>query len=334
VQTDVQLKSPGSFVEQAGPDGRRTAMSNHWNKAAAMAALCLAVMPLQPVWSAGGGGGGGASMPSDSGPQYDPVAEYRKGVEAYQAKDFKAAATAFGRVVAVVPNHAPAQYLLGASHIGQGNFKKAKRPLEAAIKAEPAMLEAQRDLGITYGKLGDATKAAAQVEKLQALKTSCAGTCPQSAQIDAALEAVNAAMAGAPPQALGPGRTLAPLASIDASYVAAVGLINEGKFEPAIGLLQDALWAAGPHPDLLTYLGFANRKLGRYDQAGGWYQQALAIAPKHRGALEYYGELKLERGDRAGALAHLARLERICGFGCQEADELRSWINGERPSAS
>jgi tetratricopeptide (TPR) repeat protein len=309
-------------------------MSNRWNRAVVVAALGLAALPLQPVLSASGGGAGGASMPSASAPQYDPVEEYRKGFEAYQAKDYKKAASAFDRVVAVVPNHAPAQYLLGASHIGQGNFKKARRPLEAAIKADPAMLEAQRDLGIAYGKLGDKAKAAAQLEKLQTLKTVCAGTCPQSVQIDAALEAVNAAMTGAPPQALGPGRPIAPLASIDGSYVAAVALINEGKYEPAITLLQEALWNAGPHPDLMTYLGFANRKLKRYDLASGWYRQALAVAPRHRGALEYYGELKLERGDRAGALEHLARLERICGFGCQEAEELRGWISGERPSAS
>jgi tetratricopeptide (TPR) repeat protein len=303
------------------------------NSLAGVVALVLAVLPLQPVRSAGSGGGG-ASMPSSSAQQYDPVVEYRKGAEAFQAKDYKKAAAAFDRVVAVVPNHAPAQYLLGASHIGLGNYKKAKRPLEAAIKAEPSLLEAQRDLGVTYAKLGDAAKAATQVEKLQALKAACAGTCPQSAQIDAALEVVNAAMAGAPPQALGPTHALAPLASIDGSYVAAVALINAGHYDPAIALLQDTLWNAGPHPDLLTYLGFANRKIGRYDQASGWYQQALAVAPRHRGALEYYGELKLERGDRAGALQHLARLERLCGFGCQEADELRSWINGERPSAS
>jgi tetratricopeptide (TPR) repeat protein len=309
-------------------------MSQKLNLTAALLALSLAMLPAQQAWTAGGGGGGGASMPSSSAPQYDPVAEYRKGVEAYQAKDYKKAAAAFERVVSVVPNHAPAQYLLGASQIGLGNFKKAKRPLEAAVKADPAMLEAQRDLGIAYGKLGDAAKAAAQVEKLQELKTGCAGTCPQAAQIDAALEAVNAAMAGAPPQALGPERVLAPLASVDAAYVAAVALINQGQYDPAIALLQDSLWAAGPHPDLLTYLGFANRKLGRYDAASQWYRQALAVAPRHRGALEYYGELKLERGDLAGAREHLARLERICGFGCQEADELRGWIEGTRQSAS
>lgn len=272
-------------------------------------------------------------MPSSSAQQYDPVAEYRKGAEAYQANDYKKAIAAFDRVVSVVPGHAPAQYLLGASHMGLGNYKKAKRPLEAAIKSEPGLLEAQRDLGVTYVKLGDASKAAAQLEKLHALKTACAAVCPQSAQIDTALAAVNEAMAGVTPQAQGPARNFAPLAAIDGSYVAAVALINAGRYDPAIALLQDALWNAGPHPDLLTYLGFANRKLQRYDQASGWYRQALAVAPQHRGALEYYGELKLERGDRAGALQHLARLDQLCGFGCQEADELRSWINGERSSA-
>jgi tetratricopeptide (TPR) repeat protein len=301
---------------------------------AALATLGLAALPLQPVWSAGSGGGGGASMPSSSAPQYDPVEEYRKGVEAYQVKDYKKAAAAFGRVIAAVPNHAPAQYLLGSSQIGLGNYKRARKPLEAAVKADPNLLEAQRDLGVAYARLGDAAKAAAQIEKLKGLKTSCAGTCPQAAQIEAAIEAVNTAAVGAPPQALGPARSFAPFTSIDRAYVNAVALINQGKYDPAIALLQDALWNAGPHPDLTTYLGFANRKMGRYDDASAWYGQALAVAPRHRGALEYYGELKLERGDRAGALRHLARLEQICGFGCQEADELRGWIRGERRSAS
>lgn len=94
------------------------------------------------------------------------------------------------------------------------------------------------------------------------------------------------------------------------------------------------MWAAGPHPDVLTYLGFANRKLKRYDAAEAYYREALAIAPAHRGALEYYGELKLERGDVAGARAHLAKLEAICGFGCHEVDELKRWIAAGRASAS
>ena len=291
-------------------------------------ALILALTAAQTAWSNGdgGGSGGGASMPSTSAPAYDPVVEYRKGIEAFEVKDFKKAAAAFKRVVAVVPTHAPAQYLLGASLIGLGDYKRAIKPLEAALKAEPGLIEAQRDLAISYARKGDAAKATLQRDAIEARKTACAGACPEAAQIDSALTAVNAELAGAPPQALGPSRPLGSLAAIDATYVEAVSLINERRYKPAIALLERALWSAGPHPDLLTYLGYANRKLGQYDTASGWYRAALAVAPNHRGALEYYGELKLERGDRRGALAHLARLEQICGFGCVQADELRVQI--------
>jgi tetratricopeptide (TPR) repeat protein len=287
-----------------------------------------------PALSSGGGGGGGAEMPSSSAPEYDPVIEYQKGIEAYQAKDFKRAVSAFRHVVSVVPTHAPAQYLLGASYIGQGDYKHAIKPLEAALKADPNLIDAQRDLALSYLQQGDAAKAAAQRDKLASRKAACAGSCPEAAQIDAALGTIDAAMAGAMPQALGPARTLQPLASVDASYVKAVSLINEGHYEPAIALLQASLWNAGPHPDLLTYLGYANRKLGKYDQAAAWYEEALAAAPNHRGALEYYGELKLERGDRKGALAHLARLEQLCAFGCRQVDELREQISEAGSSAS
>ena len=35
----------------------------------------------------------------------------------------------------------------------------------------------------------------------------------------------------------------------------------------------------------------------------------------------------MERGDRAGAAAMLAKLDRICAYGCAEAEELRRWID-------
>ena len=298
--------------------------------------LVLALTAAQPALSSGGGGGGGggAEMPSASAPVYDPVVEYRTGIAAYEAKDYKKAVAAFKHVVAVAPTLAPAQYLLGASLIGLGDFKRAIKPLEAAAKADPTLIEAQRDLAISYARQGDLVKAAARRDALNTRKAECAGTCPAAAQIDAAIAAIDAVLAGAPPQAMGPVRELQSLAAIDGTYVEAVSLINEGRYEPAIALLEGALWSAGPHPDLLTYLGYANRKLGNYDTAGSWYRAALASAPNHRGALEYYGELKLQRGDRRGALAHLARLEQLCGFGCVQADELRAQIAEAGQSAS
>lgn len=309
-------------------------MAFHLSLRAITLGTLLTLLPVAPVIAAGGGGGGGGMAgPSQSVPQYDPAAEYQKGIAAYQAQNFKGAVTAFRHVIEVAATHAPAQYLLGSSYLQMGDFKKAKRPLEMAVRYDAAMIEAHRDLGIVQAKLGDAVKATEQRDVLGARKTQCAATCPDAATLDAAIAAVEAAMAGTP-RAFAPSRTIEPLASIDALYVSAVSKINEHHYDEAIAELESSMWAAGPHPDVLTYLGFANRKLQRYDTARGWYAMALAVAPNHRGALEYSGELKLELGDMAGAKAHLARLDSLCGFGCQQADELRRWIRESDKSAS
>ena len=296
-------------------------------------AIAIALVAAQPLSAAGGGGGGGMGMPSESTPQYDPAVEYQKGIAAYQARDFKGSATAFKHVTDVVPKNAPAQYLLGSSFLLQGDFKKAKKPLEMAVKHDATLIEAQRDLGVVYAKLGDAAKATARRDALAAMKSACTVPCAKTGQLDAAIAAVAAAVGGNP-QALAPSRRPGSPENADKVYVVAVGLINEGHYEDAIVRLEDAVWSDGPHPDLMTYLGFANRKLKRYDAARAWYEQALAVAPGHRGALEYYGELKLELGDLVGAREHLARLDRICGFGCYQADELRQWIAESSRSAS
>ena len=151
-----------------------------------------------------------------------------------------------------------------------------------------------------------------------------------------ALTAVQAALA-APPQArlqTQPPLLFASAQAGDHAYLEAVGLINEGRYEQAIASLERARASFGGHPDILTYLGFANRKLHRFGVAESYYRAALAVAPEHKGATEYYGELMVERGNIAGARAMLARLDSLCTFGCAEADELRRWIEAGRSPAS
>jgi tetratricopeptide (TPR) repeat protein len=121
----------------------------------------------------------------------------------------------------------------------------------------------------------------------------------------------------------------------DAAYIQAVSLINERRYDEALKSLADAQAVFGPHPDILTYEGYTWRKKGDYARAENYYQQALAIAPNHVGATEYYGELKVARGDIAGARLMLAKLDRICAYGCPDADELRRWIDfGGDPHAA
>lgn len=297
-------------------------------KILAASTAALSLMLVLPALAAGGGGGGGGGAPSASTPAYDPAAEYQLGTTAYGVGDFKKAAGHFKKVVSVLPKEAAAQYMLGASHIGLGDFKKAAKPLELAVKYDPKLIEARRDLAITHAALGQAEKAKLQRDALAAMQATCAATCADAAILADAIAKVEAALAGntATSFLYRPDVELADAAAADQTYVTAVSLINEARYDEAIAYLEKARWAAGPHPDILTYMGFAHRKLQRYDEAEYHYQAALTIFPEHRGALEYYGELKLERGNVAGAKAHLAKLEAICGFGCNEADELRRLI--------
>lgn len=299
----------------------------------AIFAAC-AVFAAPIALAAGSGGGGSSAPPSQS--SYDPTVDYKKGADAFASGQYDDAAKAFKKVVSAVPKNPQANYLLGASYMAQGDFSRALKPLEAAVRYDEKLVDARRDLGITQAKLGKAEKADEQLGALKAMQEGCAGTCADSAKLTDAIARLEAAVAAGPQaqSAIEPEVRLAEAETLDTTYVAAVGLINEHRYEAAIAKLDAALWAAGPHPDVLTYLGFANRKLKRYDAAEAYYREALAIAPAHRGALEYYGELKLERGDVAGARAHLAKLEAICGFGCHEVDELRRWIAAGRASAS
>jgi len=113
---------------------------------------------------------------------------------------------------------------------------------------------------------------------------------------------------------------------VDPDYTTAVSKIRAGDYESAIALLQSVAAADPENADAFNYLGYANRKLQRYVIAQEHYQRALSLEPKHRGAHEYIGELYLEIGDLERAEEHLAALDRICFFGCEEYDELKELV--------
>ena len=107
-----------------------------------------------------------------------------------------------------------------------------------------------------------------------------------------------------------------------AGYDAAVKLIKEGQFAKAIPGLHDIEAKARDDADVQNLLGFAYRKTGQLDKAGYHYEQALQLDPKHKGALEYQGELFLMLKDKASAEANYERLKKICWLGCDELDDL------------
>jgi Flp pilus assembly protein TadD len=56
------------------------------------------------------------------------------------------------------------------------------------------------------------------------------------------------------------------------------------------------------------------------------YNEALRLNPKHRGAHEYVGEAYLMAGNLAKAKEHLAQLDRLCTFGCEEYTKLKKEV--------
>ncbi|MFZ5669459.1 MAG: tetratricopeptide repeat protein [Pseudomonadota bacterium] len=283
------------------------------------------------AFAAGGGGGGGGDMPGATGPQYDPVAEYQKGVAALQAGKWKEAERAFGHVTQVAPRAPEAWFMLGYARAGGGDLKGARKAYEKAAKLKPDDIDTRRELGITLARLGETERARAELEALRARQTACAGACAEAAALKTSVAALEAALAppaaaGAPPARPTSSLRLVDPAAGDGAYLAAVGLINEKRWSEALAALDEAGRAFGPHPDILTYRGYVLRRQGRLDAAETWYRAALAIDPDHRGATEYYGELKVIRGDIAGARKMLARLDGLCVYGCPEAEELRRWI--------
>lgn len=293
--------------------------------------------PTDPAFgNGGGGGGGGISAPSASAPAYDPANDYRRGLEALRASDYKAAQKAFRGVLSAAPRDANVNYLAGLAASGAGDNKRAAGYFEKATKYDPNLVGAYRQLGVVKAKLGDGWAATAARDVLAGKLAACGDACADAAELKAGVAEIDAAIAAGPQARLDPRlpEAFASAADGDQAYLAAVSLINERRYDTAITSLEAARLSFGAHPDILTYLGFANRKLGRFDVAERYYRAALAIAPSHRGALEYDGELKVERGDIAGARRNLARLERACVFGCHEAEELRRWIaSGRAPAA-
>ncbi len=280
--------------------------------------------------AAGSGGGGGGEMPSASAPSYDPAAEYQKALNALRAKYYKTAARAAQHVTEAAPKNLDGWRMLGVAQAGAENWKGARKAYERAVKLAPDDVPSHAGLGVALGRLQDA-KAQAELDWLKARAAACGASCGEAASLSAMTHEVESAISGAAPKpSAALERASGLLASAgdgDAAYVQAVSLINEHRYDEALASLAAARLTFGPHPDLLTYQGYTWRKKGQLDRAEGYYRQALAIAPNHRGATEYYGELKVERGDTAGAKLMLARLDQLCTFGCAEAEELRRWID-------
>ena len=88
--------------------------------------------------------------------------------------------------------------------------------------------------------------------------------------------------------------------------------------------------------DWNNLMGYSYRKAKTpdYDAAERHYNEALRLDPKHRGALEYSGELYLMKGDLSKAEERLATLDKVCTFSCAEYRDLKKAVESYKKAGN
>ena len=90
-------------------------------------------------------------------------------------------------------------------------------------------------------------------------------------------------------------------------------------YSKAFTKLEKAYSNDKKNPDILNYMGFTSRKVGKFEEAEKFYLKGLDINPKHNGINEYLGELYVQtnRIEKANE-----RLEVLKNCDCEEYKEL------------
>ena len=121
------------------------------------------------------------------------------------------------------------------------------------------------------------------------------------------------------------------------SFAADVAPVND-KFTPARGKIAEKNWTAAidelkkvndpASAEWNNLMGYSLRKAdaGNAGEAEKFYDEALRIEPRHRGALEYSGELYLMTGNLAKAEERLAALDKACFLPCEEYSDLKKAV--------
>ena len=133
---------------------------------------------------------------------------------------------------------------------------------------------------------------------------------------------------------------LAPLLLLIASvgFAADTAPPANDKLTPARARIAEKNWPAAleelkkvndtGNADWNNLMGYSLRKAGSTNAAESekFYDEALRINPKHRGALEYSGELYLMTGNLPMAEQRLATLDKACFLPCSEHTDLKKAV--------
>ena len=124
------------------------------------------------------------------------------------------------------------------------------------------------------------------------------------------------------------GADASDASSADPAIVSAKAAIAKKDWVAAQAGLKQALAANPRNADYHNLYAYSIRKGGNADMALVFqhYDEALRLDPKHRGAHEYSGEAYLAVNDLPKAKLHLAALDKLCFFGCEEYTDLKKAV--------
>lgn len=111
-------------------------------------------------------------------------------------------------------------------------------------------------------------------------------------------------------------------------------LIEYEMYDEAIRYLKKAETEEPKNADVKNLIAYSYRKLGQYRLAYQYYQQALALDPKHKGAHEYLGELYVNIRRLDKAQEQLAVLQKLCTKACDEYKRLHKAIEDYKQSSA
>ena len=115
---------------------------------------------------------------------------------------------------------------------------------------------------------------------------------------------------------------------VDVDYLNGKEEAYNGNYRAAIVYLKKSIENNPESADSYNLLGYSNRKLGNNKEAFTYYNKALEIDPRHKGTHEYLGKLYLNLKQPENAKKHIAKLDSICFFGCEEYTSLKEAIDG------
>jgi len=145
------------------------------------------------------------SLPIIQRPKFDPQTEYLAGMTALADQKYRDAKSHFEHVLSIMPEHPRALYGVGVAEAALGDLNGAVRDYQAALRSEPNLIDAWRQLALTNARLGRDDQARVQLARLKRFAETCASACPQAADISASITEVETTLSGQPTMAKTPG---------------------------------------------------------------------------------------------------------------------------------